>query len=110
MMTTSSIDVARLSCQRSAMANALAVRSFVEMPPREPADTSPISLRIPNAWFAELDELGVRMSRPGIELGRSDVIRAAIARGIQELMTETQPETRDRKSEPKPREPKPRKR
>lgn len=56
--------------------------------PREPADTSQVSVRIPNAWIADLDALAVDMSRPGIELARADVMRAAIARGIAELRAE----------------------
>jgi hypothetical protein len=79
---------------------ATAVRSIPEMP-REPADTIQVSVRIEKSWVTELDALATAMSRPGIELARADVLRAAIARGIAELKAEILPA--DRKSEPKPR-------
>jgi hypothetical protein len=79
---------------------ATAVRLLLEMP-REPADTIQVSVRIEKAWVEQLDELARIMSRPGIELARADVLRAAIARGIEELRAEVIPT--DRKSEPKPR-------
>ena len=68
---------------------------------REPADTIQVSVRIEKAWVTQLDELATRMSRPGIDLARADVLRAAIARGIEELRAEILPS--DRKSEPKPK-------
>jgi hypothetical protein len=77
---------------------AVAVRSLPDMP-REPADTIQVSVRIEKAWVNELDALATAMSRPGIELARADVLRAAIARGIEELKAEVIPT--DRKSEPK---------
>lgn len=79
---------------------ASAVRLVTEMP-REPADTVQVSVRIEKTWVAQLDELADAMSRPGIELARADVLRAAIARGIAELRAEVIPA--DRKSEPKPK-------
>ncbi len=57
--------------------------------PREPADTTQVSVRIPNAWLADLDLVAEQLSRPGIELVRADILRAAIARGLQELKAET---------------------
>lgn len=69
--------------------------------PRQAAATIQVSVRIDNAWVKELDELALAMSRPGIELARADVLRAAIARGIAELRAELRSD--DSKSESKPR-------
>lgn len=49
-----------------------------------------VVVRIPSAWIKDLDEIAARMSRPGIEHTRSDILRAAIAQGIQALCKETE--------------------
>ncbi len=60
------------------------------MPPREPSDDTQqqISVRLPVAWLEALDRLAAAMSRPGIDLTRANALRAAVARGIEELSKE----------------------
>lgn len=59
------------------------------MPPRDPDETQQqISVRLPVTWLESLDRLAAAMSRPGIDLTRANALRAAIARGIEELERE----------------------
>ena len=56
--------------------------------PRPSSDSVQITVRIPPAWQADADEVARLMSRPGFEASRTDAIRAAIARGLEELRKE----------------------
>jgi predicted DNA-binding protein len=56
--------------------------------PKEPSNSTQMSIRLANETLDQLDELARAMSRPGIELSRADAIRGALARGIQELQAE----------------------
>ncbi len=53
-----------------------------------PVDTSQITFRAPTPWLAGLDALAAKLSRPGIELTRTDAVRAACARGLQVMLAE----------------------
>jgi hypothetical protein len=50
-----------------------------------------IALRLPNDWIARADTLIPALSRPGILVSRSDVLRAALARGLDVLEAESRP-------------------
>jgi hypothetical protein len=56
--------------------------------PRPPSDSVQVAIRIPAGWIAEADELAQKLSRPGLEISRTDAIRAAIARGFEVLREE----------------------
>jgi hypothetical protein len=52
--------------------------------PRVPSDnTTQFALRIPAPWLRRADRLIPIMARPGVSTTRTDVIRAAIARGLE---------------------------
>jgi hypothetical protein len=54
--------------------------------PRKPSEnTSQVALRLPEAWLDRCDALAPALSIPGITATRTDVLRAAIARGLDEL-------------------------
>lgn len=47
-----------------------------------------LALRLPGEWVEDLDAIAAALSRPGLELKRSDSLRMALARGIEELKSE----------------------
>jgi hypothetical protein len=55
--------------------------------PATPNDT-PISLRVPDTWLKRADSLIEYLSKPGIGVTRSDVLRSAIARGLDAIEAE----------------------
>lgn len=59
-----------------------------EAMPRPTADTSQITFRASTAWLPALDALAAKLSRPGIELTRTDAVRAACARGLAIMLQE----------------------
>ena len=71
--------------------------------PRKPSEnTSQVALRLPEAWLERCDALAPALSIPGISATRTDVLRAAIARGLDELEADakekaTAPRARDRR-------------
>ncbi len=56
--------------------------------PRPPSDSVQVAIRIPRAWVAQADALAKRLSRPGLELSRTDAFRAALAKGFEALEAE----------------------
>lgn len=50
-----------------------------------------MSLRIPSEWIAQADELAKLMARPGFSSTRSEVLRAAIVKGLEVLRAEFGP-------------------
>ncbi len=54
-------------------------------------------LRIPAEWVAEADELAKLMARPGFSSTRSEVLRAAIVKGLAVLRAELPAERRTTK-------------
>ena len=68
--------------------------------PRAPSgNDSAVAIRVPDAWLKRADDLrSFLASRPGIELTRSDILRAALARGLEALEAERDtPKARGRK-------------
>ena len=69
--------------------------------PRKPSEnTSQVALRLPEAWLDRCDALAPALSIPGITATRTDVLRAAIARGLEELEADAKggaAKARDRK-------------
>lgn len=68
--------------------NGVAVEGGV---PRPPSTAVQIAIRLPAEWLAEADALAIVMARPGFSTTRSDVLRAAIAKGLEVLRAETRP-------------------
>lgn len=54
----------------------------------ETSKTTQVALRIPKDWIPRADRLAVALGRPGMDAGRSDALRAALARGLGILETE----------------------
>jgi len=62
-----------------------------EAMPRPPSgNDTQVAIRLPNEWIERADALMAPLSRPGIQVSRSDVLRAALARGLDALEAETQ--------------------
>lgn len=71
------------------MLNASKVRPGVERGmPRPPSSAVQIAIRLPQEWLDEAEALGKLMGRPGFATTRSDVLRAALARGLEALREE----------------------
>ena len=51
--------------------------------------TIQITFRIPAAWVERADNIGRKLSRPGIPINRSDAFRAGLALGLVALEKET---------------------
>ena len=47
-----------------------------------------VAIRLPQAWLERLDKLAEKMSQPGIQLTRTELHRAALYRGIEQLESE----------------------
>ena len=56
--------------------------------PAETSKTIQITLRIQKDWPTRADRLAPLLARPGMAVGRSDVLRMAIARGFEALEAE----------------------
>lgn len=59
--------------------------------PRPPSDSSQVAIRLLNAWLRRADALIPYLARPGIAVTRTDVLRAAIAKGLDAFEAETKP-------------------
>ena len=51
--------------------------------------TVQITFRIPAAWVERADNIGRKLSRPGLTVNRSDAFRAGLALGLAALEKET---------------------
>ncbi len=62
----------------------------VDLPvmPRDPSDSIQVSCRVPKAWVADFDAVAKALSRPGLDVTKTDAIRACLARGLLELKAE----------------------
>jgi predicted DNA-binding protein len=49
------------------------------------------AVRIPETWPERLDAVAAALSRPGLELTRTDVLRMALAHGLLALEAEIKP-------------------
>ena len=56
--------------------------------PRPPSTAVQIAIRVPAEWLEEAERLAAKMVRPGMTSTRSDVLRAAIAKGLDALRAE----------------------
>lgn len=56
--------------------------------PRPPSDTVQIAIRVPADWLERADRLIPHVARPGVAATRTDVFRAAIARGLDSFEAE----------------------
>jgi hypothetical protein len=66
--------------------------------PRKPSEnTTQIAIRVPDAWLDRCDVLIPWISRPGINMTRTDIMRAALARGLEALEQERAAESKPRK-------------
>ena len=57
-------------------------------PPARTGSTVQLTVRVEFAFADRLDALAVKLSRPGLELGRADVMRMALVEGVQKLEAE----------------------
>jgi hypothetical protein len=75
------------------------------VPPRPPPSVphEQISVRIPTSWLADADELAVVLARPGFTTTRSDILRAAIAKGLEVLRRDAGATTPQASSPPRRR-------
>jgi hypothetical protein len=51
-------------------------------------ETVQTAFRIPKSWLEHADKLAERLSQPGMQATRTDVIRLALARGFDVLDAE----------------------
>lgn len=72
------------------------VQGGMARPPSE--NSTQIAIRMPDEWLTRADTLIPWITRPGIAATRTDVIRAAIARGLAALEAEHAAETKAKKS------------
>lgn len=69
-----------------AMAQAFVVPS-ASMKQRK-KDPVQIAIRVPPEWLEDAERLASLLSRPGLEVTRTEAFRAAMARGLESLLTE----------------------
>lgn len=55
------------------------------MPKEVTGGTTQLTVRLNNDWLPRLDVAAAQLSRPGLELTRADVIRVAVARGLEAI-------------------------
>lgn len=55
------------------------------MPRPQSENTYPLSVKVPRSWVDLADEVAEKMSRPGVNVTRTDAIRAALWAGLQQL-------------------------
>jgi hypothetical protein len=48
-----------------------------------------IGIRIPPEWLDDAERLAAALSRPGLDVTRTEAFRAALARGLESLLAET---------------------
>lgn len=48
-----------------------------------------IGIRVPPEWLDDAERLAAALSRPGLEVTRTEAFRAALARGLESLLAET---------------------
>jgi hypothetical protein len=58
------------------------------MPRPASENTFQITFKIPQEWIDKADHLASAMSRPGLTLTRTDVLRTALAQGLDALRDE----------------------
>jgi hypothetical protein len=53
------------------------------MPRQRSPSAVTISLHVPPEWCRRADPVATKMSRPGLEMRRADVLRMALAHGLE---------------------------
>lgn len=48
-----------------------------------------IGIRVPPEWLDDAERLAAALSRPGLDVTRTEAFRAALARGLESLLAET---------------------
>lgn len=48
-------------------------------------DTIQISMRVPPAWLETAEQIALSLSRPGLEITRTEAFRAALAFGLEHM-------------------------
>lgn len=66
--------------------------------PRPPSDLQLVTMRLSAKVLGDAEDLASRMSRGGFHVTRSDVLRAAIQRGLEQMETEAGPASKPRGS------------
>jgi hypothetical protein len=65
--------------------------------PRPKSDKdSQVTIVLPGAWLDEAQELAAARSEPGMSFTRSDILRMALRRGLDELAEEAKRKPRKR--------------
>ena len=57
-------------------------------------DPVQIAIRVPPEWLEDAERLAAMLSRPGLAVTRTEAFRAAMARGLESLLTEVATEQR----------------
>ncbi len=47
-----------------------------------------IGIRVPPEWLEDAERLALALSRPGLEVTRTEAFRAALARGLEAMLAE----------------------
>ena len=58
--------------------------------PRPKSDSEQINLTLPSAWLEQANQYAGWLSRPGMTVGRSDVLRMALAAGMEHVRAEAE--------------------
>lgn len=54
--------------------------------PRPPSENRfQVAFKIPDAWTKRADAIAAKLSQPGVTVTRTDALRAALARGLDDL-------------------------
>ena len=51
-------------------------------------DPVQIAIRVPPEWLDDAERLAMALSRPGLEVTRTEAFRAAMARGLETMLAE----------------------
>jgi hypothetical protein len=60
--------------------------------PRPPSESTQIAIRLLDAWLERAEALVPWIARPGVSATKTDVLRAAIAKGLDALEAERRAE------------------
>ena len=54
----------------------------------EKENTIQTAVRVPESWLERLDKIAEKLSQPGAALKRTDALRVALYRGIEQIESE----------------------
>jgi hypothetical protein len=66
------------------------------MPRPKSENVFQVAFKIPKAWTERADAIAAKLSRPGVTLTRTDALRAALARGLEDLESDNDTTKRKR--------------